>query len=366
MIQLVFALIFAASSWYAWRRNPMYSRRRTIHFLLATVLSIAALIAVFYSVVRLSQGRSENFQIAAILVAVLFCSIGLIWIIVSLTTPRPAPLPPGVTMSTLHRRRLIPWLKRTAWTLAGCVLLALFPSHADSFNWVQFAGLFIGAWVLGLGSILLATAYISGRNLDRALTAVLADPWVHWTYSPGEWTSFAEQQIAQAGAGEPKKYSNWIVFLVTGVPIAVGMYFEAVTPLWADLLIGLGFGALFVGILEFSKRQQLRAPDRLRARLNSAPHEAYLGPDGLFANGKYHPWISSGVYLVGATLDTATRSSISFRFEKVVGGPTGTITHFTEMVKFPSAMPPAELQAQLALLQQRLYEKVRTAKVFIA
>ena len=69
------------------------------------------------------------------------------------------------------------------WTLAILSLLALVPAPANAFNWTQFFALFFGAWVLGLGSILLAAGYIGGRNLDRALTAVLADPWVHWTYT---------------------------------------------------------------------------------------------------------------------------------------------------------------------------------------
>jgi hypothetical protein len=366
VIPFAFAILTLAGSWYTWRRNPMYSRRRTLHFLLATILSIAAVIAVIYSVIQLMQGRSENFQITAILVAVLVCSIGLIWIIVTITTPKPTPLPEGVQMATLHRDRLAPWIKRMAWALAVCGLLALVPSHAGSFNWIQFFALFIGAWVLGLGSILLAAGYIGGRNLDRALTSVLANPWVHWTYTPEEWSISIERQVAQAQAQKPKAVSLWIAFLVIAFPIAIGMYFADLLPLWGDLFVGVGFAGLITGILELSTRRDLRAPERMRARLNSAPHESFLGPDGIFANGRYNPWLSSGIYVTGATVEQSTRAAILFQFEKINAGRTAGTTQFVETVPLPSALSPAEIDAQLALLQQRLSRLVRAARIHIA
>ena len=344
----------------------MYSRRRTLHFLLAIALSIAAVIAVIYSVIQITQGRSQEFQITAILVAVAVCSIGLIWIIVTITTPKPTPLPEGVQMATLHRRRLIPWIKRMGWALAVCGLLALVPSRAGSFNWIQFVALFIGAWVLGLGSLMLAAGYIGGRNLDRALTSVLANPWVHWTYTPEEWSAVTDRLVAEAEAVQPKAISRWIVFPVIGLPVAIGMYFANLLPIWGDLLTGVGFAALIVGILEIATRLDLRASQRLRNCLNAAPHEAFLSPDGIFANGRYNPWLSSGIYLIGASVEPSTRAAILFQFQNINAGRTTGATQSTETVLLPSALASSEIDAQLALLQQRLSSLVRTAKVYIA
>lgn len=366
MIQLSFAILMLFGSWYAWRRNPMYSRRRTLHFALATILSIAAVIAVIYGVIQVTQGRSQEFQITAILVAVAVCTIGLIWIIVTITTPKPMPLPAGVQMATLHRRRLIPWAKRMAWTLAICGLLALVPSRAGSFNWIQFFALFVGAWVLGLGSILLAAGYIGGRNLDRALTSVLANPWVHWTYTPEEWCISIERQVALAERGKAKAIPLWIVFLSVAIITSAGMQFEGLLPVWGNLLIGVGFAGLLTGIIALTNRRQLRAPERLRARLGSAPHQAVLGPDGLYANGRYNPWLSSGIYLVGATIDRRSNPALAFQFEQIPAGRTVDLIHFTEWILLPSALTSAELDAQLALLQQRLSEKLRKARIYIA
>lgn len=366
MIQLGFAILTLVGSWYTWRRNPMYSRRRTLHFLLAIVLSVATLIAVINGVIHVTEHQSKNIQIIATLIVVAICTVGFIWAIVTVTTPKPTPLPEGVKMATLHRRRLVPWIKRMAWALAICGLLALFPSHAGSFNLIQFIGLFIGAWVLGLGSILLAAGYIGGRNLDRALTSVLANPWVHWTYTPEEWSAMTDRLVAEARADKPKAIAIWIVFPAIGLPVAVGMYFAGMLPIWGDLLVGLGFAGLIAGALELSTRLELRAPERLRTRLSSAPHEALLGPDGIFANGRYNPWLSSGIYLIGATIDRGASPAILFQFEQINAGRTAGTTHFSETVPLPSALPSSEIDAQLALLQQRLGSAARTARIHIA
>jgi hypothetical protein len=344
----------------------MYSRRRTLQYLLATILSIAAVIAVIYGVIQITEGRSQQFQIAAILVAVAVCSIGLIWIIVTITTPKPTPLPAGVQMATLHRRRLIPWARRMAWTLAICGLLALVPSQAGSFNWIQFVALFIGAWVLGLGAILLAAGYIGGRNLDRALTSVLANSWVHWTYAPEEWSYSIELQVAQAEATRSKSVRSWIVFVVVAFPVAVGMYVADLLPIWGDLLVGVGFAGLLAGLIALSNRSQSHAPDRLRRKLNAAPHESLLGPDGIFANGRYHPWLNTGIYLISATIDRGARPAIAFQFEQINAGRGIGATRLSETVLLPANLSPTDIAAQLALLQQRLCGTVRTAKVYLA
>lgn len=371
MITLVFALLMVVSSWYAWRRNPMYSRRRTLHFLLAIGISIAAVIGIIVAVVNLTQGESETVQLTAILSTVFFCTITLIWIIVTVTTSRLSAIPAGMKLATLHRRRLIPWIKRMFWSLAILGLGALIPAPHGAFNWPRFFALFLGAWVLGLGGILLAAGYIGGRNLDRSLTAVLANPWIHWSYTSAEWSSFIVSRMARAEserkqlAGE-KRVNNWIVLLAIGLPVTAGMYFAGFQPLWIDPAVGLSASGLLVGISELARRKTGEATDRLRRKLVAASPEAYLGPDGLFANGSYQPWLSTGVYLIRATLDGREPRTLLFEFEVIAAGRTTTPSHISEAVLLPSALSATELDAQLAVLQRDLNSVARAAIVHIA
>jgi len=371
MVTLVFAVLTVFGSWYAWRRNPMYSRRRTLHFLLATGLSIAAVIGIIFAVVNLTQGQSETIQLTAILSTAFFCAIALIWIIVTVTTPRLSAIPAGMKLATLHRRRLIPWIKRMCWSLAILGLVALIPAPHGAFNWPRFFALFLGAWVLGLGGILLAAGYIGGRNLDRSLTAVLANPWVHWSYASAEWSSFIVSRLARAEserkqlAGE-KKVNNWIVLLAIGLPVTVGMYFAGFQPLWIDPAVGFATSGLLVGIGELARRKTGEATDRLRRKLVAASPQAYLGPDGLFANGSYQPWLSTGVYLIRASLDARQPSTLLFEFEVIAAGRTATPSHISEAVLLPSAFNVTELDAQLAMLQRELNSVARAAIVHIA
>jgi hypothetical protein len=57
MIQLVFAVVFLFSAWGAWRHNPLYSRRSTLHSIAVVLLAIAGAIALIVAVVKLTEGR---------------------------------------------------------------------------------------------------------------------------------------------------------------------------------------------------------------------------------------------------------------------------------------------------------------------
>src|ERR1700678_3688753 len=146
MVTLLFAVLTVFGSWYAWRNNPLYSSRRTLYYLLAIGLSIAAAICIFVAIIHITQNRSKESQMAVIIAAVFFCSIGLIWIVVTVARPKTQAIPEGMRLANLHRRRLIPWLKRALWTLAVLGLLALMPRPETGFNWLQFLALFLGVW----------------------------------------------------------------------------------------------------------------------------------------------------------------------------------------------------------------------------
>ncbi len=75
----------------------------------------------------------------------------------------------------------------------------------------------------------MAMAALSRRlhRLDRALTAVLADPWIHWTYSRPQWEAWTEQQVARMAALQEKMTygalirAAVIMFLLLGMPSCI-------------------------------------------------------------------------------------------------------------------------------------------------
>ena len=176
----------------------------------------------------------------------------------------------------------------------------------------------------------------------------------------------ARAESEQKQLAGDRKVNNWIVLLAIGLPIAAGMYFAGFQPLWIDPAVGLAASALMLGIVELSRRKTGEATDRLRRKLVAASPQAYLGPDGLFANGSYQPWFSTGVYLTRATLDAREPRTLLFEFEVIPAGRTTTPSNISEAVLLPSSPDATELEAQLVQLQRELTTIASTARVNIA
>lgn len=371
MITALFAILMVVSSWYTWRRNPMYSRRRTLHWMLAVLLSIGAAIGLFAAVIQLTRGNSETVQLTAIFSAVFVAAVGLIGIIVFISAPKTAPIPAGMRMATLHRRRLIPWLKAAIETVlilaVFAVLPYVFPGRASDV--FQFIALFLGAWVLGLGGILLAAGYFGGLSLDRSLTAVEANAWVHWTYTSAEWASWIDIQVARNPA-PADRYTRKEAIAVAAIalPLTFGTFLAGITSIGLILLIGLGTVLLASGLIVLIHRSAQGAPARLRRKLTQAPLETYLGPDGLFANGVFNPWLSTGVFLIDASLDShpdpSQPDSLLFRFEKINPGAAATV--LDQAVLIPSTADRSQLASLLARVQRELNTVAKTARVRLA
>jgi hypothetical protein len=375
MITAFFAILMVASSWYTWRRNPMYSRRRTLHWMLAVLLSIGAAIGLFAAVIQLTQSYSKEVQLGAIFGAVFVASIGLIGIIVFISAPKTAPIPSGTRMATLHRRRLIPWLKAAVETLLILAVFAVLPYVWPSkvSDVLQFIALFFGAWVIGLGGIMLSAGYFGGLMLDRALTAVEANAWVRWTYTSAEWAAWVDAQVASNPAPD-KKYNRKEALAVAAIalPLTLGTFLAGITSIGLILLVALGAFGLAAGLIVLIHRSAQGAPARLRRKLALAPLEAYIGPDGLFANGAYNPWLSTGVFLIEASPDTQSDTrpdpsqpdSLVFRFEKINPGAASSIV--TQAVLIPSTADRSQLPSLLARLQRELNTVAKTARVRLA
>jgi hypothetical protein len=369
MVTLLFAVLTVAGSWVAWRRNPMYSRSRTLYYLSAVSLSIAAAVCIFIAIIHFTENRSKEIQMTAVFSFVFLATIGMIWIIVTVVNPKTQAIPKGTRLATLHRRRLIPWLKRALWTLVVLGILAIIPWPGTGFNWIQFVALFIGAWVLGLGGIMLAAGYIGGRNLDRALTAVEANAWIHWTYTPAEWSSWIDVQVARCQVEikpvDRKKQTRAVLILAA---IILGSCFFAFRDdRWVGLGIALGMCATLAAILLLASRSEKTAPARLRRKLTAAETAAWIAPDGLYAGGEYNPWLSTGVFLIEASLDERAPRSLLFNFEKIQPSAGASSTSIVaQAVLIPAALDAAQLNQQLAALQPQLDSIATTAKVRIA
>ena len=97
--------------------------------------------------------------------------------------------------------------------------------------------------------------------------------------------------------------------------------------------------------------------------LKTAP-EVYFGQEGLYCDGIFTPWLSSGVYLLAASLDDRAPRSLLLRFEKIVPGATGsqpTTADFS--IPLPQGDNPS---GDLARLQQELSARCPTAIVNLA
>jgi hypothetical protein len=371
MITALFAILMVVSSWYTWRRNPMYSRRRTLHWMLAVGLSIAAAIGLFAAVIQLTLGRSQTVQLTAIFSAVFVATIGLIGIIIYIVTPKTAPIPTGTRMATLHRRRLIPWLKAAGETLLVLGALALLPGDGPVHLFAILRGisLFLGAWVLGLGGIMLAAGYFGALTLDRSLTAVEANAWVHWTYTSAEWARWVDTQVAGNPAPDNRyNKKEFIAITAIALPLTLGCFLAGISSIGLLLLIALVAFGFAAGLIVLIHRSAQGAPARLRRKLAQAPLETYLGPDGLFANGAFNPWLTTGVFLIEASVnahpDPSQPDSLLFRFEKINPGAAASI--LDQAVLIPSTADRSQLNSLLTRLQRELDTVAKTARVRLA
>lgn len=96
--------------------------------------------------------------------------------------------------------------------------------------------------------------------------------------------------------------------------ILISCFFAFKDARWVGMGIGLGISALLASILALGARSEKTVATRLRRKLAAAQSEAYLGPDGLYANDEFNPWLSTGIFLLEASLDTREPRSLLFRF----------------------------------------------------
>jgi hypothetical protein len=305
---LLIALLSAAGAWMAWRRNPLYSTRFSLRMVAFVLLAIGALIAVLIAGVNLTAHSSPEVRVLTMGVIIVVCTLSLIAIIQTVSTPKEGrlmtKLPPSAKLVRVHRQKFYPWARFAAIVIAVLGILGVaIPGY------VKYAFLTYAVIALFLALILLPVLYYAARSADRSLTALECDPWVHWRYTPDDWERWGRVQVERVKA---------------------------------------------------SPRRLDRAREKLRAKLLKAAPEVYFGHDGLFCDGVYTNWLTGNVYLTSASVDQRPPRSLLFRFEKPIPNP---YSRAQVMPILRSVLIPPGSESDIARLQRELTSRCPKARI---
>jgi hypothetical protein len=344
---LIFALIAVVGAWAAWRANPLFSMRATVRFLAIVGLAVGADVGAVVAAVNLTAHSSRTVVFVTLATVLTLGTMALVWIIVAVSTPPVAAFSKAIPLTRVHRSKLIPWTKRFCWLLAVFGLLAVvIPGDNKAIVYT------IGGMFTFLGIILLFTGYIAALGLDRSLTSVEADSWLHWHYTPDAWKVWSGILVARYAA-MPRLWNwraGWKVLAVPLVVVSVAIFVENGDDLsWKwKTVSAVMLWTLMIGTVALLNRFEKTAPLRLHRLLMNAPPDAYFGAGGLFADGVYSQWVTPGSYLLSATVDEQAPRSLTFLFQKYVGGISG----WTQVAQ--SVLVPAGADADIARLQTAL------------
>lgn len=351
---LIFCFLTIAGAFKAWRKSPLYSLETTFKLFGAILLIVATVAGTTYAIMNSPLSRSPLAETIAALVAVLALTCASSIFIVRITDKHVAQLPPSARLVSFNRHKVDRWI----WRLVVFLLIntaACFVLPSD-WKWLPMA---LGGSVLFLCGPTLCIVYMMARRNDRGMTAVMANPWAHWQYTPEKWAQWAESERAWEEAKEGPwswKRASLFVLLCAGL-FALGALFTGanlrenviiVSDLSGSLII-LTFVAYWFKSTNFDRRYR---------RLLAAQPESWFGDEGLFCNGKYTPWTLSGRYLLKATAVLDAPPRVTLIFESFNGSSS---TEITQRVLIPDGHI-----ADLPILQQKLRVHCPTASVHLS
>jgi hypothetical protein len=349
MYMIPFCLLLVISGWVAWRDNPLFSARSTLRFLIAVGGTLAVVI---FAIVQATNFTTHHSQTAAFTVmgaTVLFSTIAMIWVIVLVSTPKTAPLPPNTKMLDLNRHHVSKFATRALWVVLALAVLTIAVHGTARIILGTLGGFFVF-----LGLILWFTAYITARHADRCLSIIEANPWLHWTYTPDQWQQWVATEVARTPTAltfQWRRDGHKLAWPVLGIAIGV-LVFSPGSLLFRAAYV-LGITLLFVVIILLGQRGDKSAPHRTLAKLSKVPPEAYFGDEGVFADGEFTPWLTVGVFLLSASVDNNTPRSLVLTFSKSMGN---TIVQSNLALPIPTG-------ADLSTLQQNLSTRCPSATI---
>ena len=359
-----FALLSCFSVWQALRHNPLYSSRSALWLVAKIVLVVSAAGAVLAVTVILTADRSEPVQVGVLLVSIVICTLGLVFGISAAATPRIArlqtQLPPAVPVVQLHRRRVTHWLRVALIYFAVCGLLALAPDPVRSF------ALVLACLGILLSAVMLPVGYVMARRMDRAVTALELNPWLHWQYPAEVRSVWCKAQVERLKLKPPTFIlrRDWLrllglcaVLVIPSLVLMPGTLLErAGWGFFCSVLLGL--------FIELAAVEERRAPARLANRLKAAPADVWFGHDGVVCDGHFYTWIDTSVYLHAARIDWRPPRSVCFEFTNIGPGAYGSPA--TTTVTQNVLIPPTAGTEDLPLLQAHLRTRCPDAEVKLA
>jgi hypothetical protein len=226
--------------------------------------------------------------------------------------------------------------------------------------------------VCGLGTylalIMLPTAYYAAGGIDRSISALEFDPWLHWTYTPAEWTAWVEARTARMRA-MPLRFAwrhDWpTVAWMMAAGIAAVCYYTS-GPWEGRAVYAAAICAFVALIVAWSTRSQRHEPDVKRVALLKAAPEAWLGTEGLLTDGVFASWISTNNYLLRASIDERAPRSLIFHFNSIIPSSGGVTTISVDQLVLIPTEPADQVARELAMLQQRLVARCPSAVVTIS
>jgi hypothetical protein len=351
---LIFCFLSIAGAFTAWRRSPLYSLKTTFKLIGAFLLIVTIVAGTTYAIMNSALSLSPVAEAIAAIAASLALACASSIFIVRITDKHVAQLPPSARLVSFNRHKIYRWIWRLLDFLlintAACLVL---PS---SWKWLPAA---LGGFVLFLCGPMLSIAFMMARRNDRGMSAVIANPWAHWQYTPESWAQWAESQRAWEEAQEGPwswKGASLFVLLCAGLfalgTLLTGGSLEENVIIWSGLT---GFVILLTLLAYWFKGTNF---DRRYRRLLAAQPETWFGDEGLFANGAYTPWILSGRYLLKATAAIDAPPRVTLIFESFNGSSS---TQITQRVLIPDGHI-----TELLMLQQKLKAHCPTASVHLS
>ena len=356
------ALLGALSTLVILSKSPAFSTRSLLQFFAVLTGMVGAFVLAILATLKYTERFSQSVQLAAIFGVVGIGTVVMITVAIEASLPQAAPLPASAQQLNVFRKRTYVWARRLAYALLALALLMLILRGAPRAVVGTLGGLF-GF----MGIVMVFGLWLTARRTDRWLSAVVAEPWVHWIYTPEQWRRWTEVAVQRQGPEPDGAFHwsrDWKVAASIAIPI-IGALLFFIDASWTMRLTIAGIFVLTMTVgLVLAGRGKAKPSLTLRRKLTPTDLDVYFGPDGLFALGQFTPWLTVGVYLQAACLDEREPRSLTLRFEQVVSG-YGTAHLVPKNFSLP--LPECNgVENDLARLQKELSARCRKAAVALA
>jgi hypothetical protein len=173
-----------------------------------------------------------------------------------------------------------------------------------SFASILMGGLFLIGGLVGM--------WLFGRQAAMVRRMVAGDCLAHFTYSPEEWTKFAQWDYGEEASD---KRAIWLLIFV--ISLVVGLGFMAVMQDEASVWV---FGGL-MGFMAVLWLLAWAMPKLTYRRDLKAAGEVYVGQDGIYLNGSVHSWNTWGARLdsVSFKADPLSHIEVVYSYLMVAG-----------------------------------------------